>query len=74
MQDDDELGAEGQLPDDGQESPKVEIQPDTQPTPRRSTIDRRPGQLFTYSSLGKPTYEPRPMVSTVAVQPLHYNK
>lgn len=73
-------GAEEQLLHDRQESLQVdnlereiqEIQPNTQPTLRRSTRKRRPGQMFTYSSLGKPTYEPRPVVSTVTVQPLPY--
>lgn len=36
------------------------------PTPlRRSTRQRRPGQMLTYSSLGHPTYQSRPTVNTV---------
>lgn len=35
------------------------------PQPRRSTRDRRPTQMFTYGSLGQPSYQPRPMVNTV---------
>lgn len=72
--------AEEQLPDEGLKLLKVdnqgrEVQEEqlhTQPTVRRSTRDRRPGQTFTYSSLGNPIYEPRPIVSAVAAQPLHY--
>lgn len=79
-QGDDELGADEQLPHDGRESSHVddqegeiqETQPHTQPTLRRSARDRRPGQMLTYSSLGQPTYEPRPVVSTLAAQPLTY--
>ncbi|CAB1427367.1 unnamed protein product [Pleuronectes platessa] len=36
----------------------IEVQ-ETQTTLRRSTRDRRPGQMFTYTSLGQPTYQPR---------------
>lgn len=32
---------------------------------RRSTRERRPGQVLTYSSLGHPTYESRPTVNSV---------
>lgn len=78
-QDRDELGADEQLPDEGLEpetdnlgSEVPEMQPHTQPTVRRSTRDRRPGQRFTYSCLGKPTYEPHSMVNAVVAQPLHY--
>lgn len=36
------------------------------PTPlRRSARQRRPGQMLTYSSLGHPTYQSRPTVSTL---------
>lgn len=35
------------------------------PQPRRSGRDRRPTQMFTYSSLGQPSYQPRPMINAV---------
>ena len=35
------------------------------PQPRRSGRDRRPPQMFTYSSLGQPSYHPQPMINTV---------
>lgn len=80
VQCDDERDAEAQLLPDRQESPQddslgrevQETQPHMRPTLRRSTRDRRPGQMFTYSSLGRPTYEPRPLVSTIVAQPLPY--
>lgn len=80
VQCDDERNAEAQLLPDRQESPQddslgrevQETQPHMQPPLRRSTRDRRPGQMFTYSSLGRPTYEPRPLVSTIVAQPLPY--
>ena len=36
---------------------------------RRSTRERRPPSLFTYPSLGQPTYQTHPTVNTVTVQP-----
>lgn len=42
---------------------------DTQPMLRRSTRDRRPGQMFTYTSLGQPTYQPRLLVGAIETQP-----
>lgn len=46
---------------------------DTQPTLRRSTRDRHPGQMFTYPSLGQPTYQPRLMVGAIGTQPPVYS-
>ncbi|CAI5636989.1 unnamed protein product [Oreochromis niloticus] len=40
--------------------------PSNSPAPlRRSTRQRRPGQMLTYSSLGHPTYQSRPTVNVV---------
>lgn len=49
-----------------------ETQPETQPTLRRSTRDRRPGQMLTYTSLGQPTYQPCLIVSAIGTQPTVY--
>lgn len=35
------------------------------PQPRRSGRDRRPPQMFTYSSLGQPSYQPQTMINAV---------
>ena len=49
--------------------PTIPVQPTCEepssPQPRRSTRDRRPTQMFTYGSLGQPSYQSRPMVNTV---------
>lgn len=39
---------------------------------RRSTRERRPGQILTYSSLGHPTYQSRPTVNAVNTYPMPY--
>ena len=44
-----------------------------QPMLHRSTRDRHPGQMFTYTSLGQPTYQPRVTVNAVETQPTVYN-
>lgn len=49
-----------------------ECQPETQLALRRSTRDRRPGQMFTYTSLGQPTYQSRLIVSAIGTQPTVY--
>lgn len=41
------------------EEPELE----TQPPLRRSTRERRPGQIFSYTFLGQPTYQSHSMVS-----------
>lgn len=50
--------------------PEREIQ-ETQPTLRRSTRDRRPGQMLTYTSLGQPTYQPCLIVSAIGTHSLY---
>uniref|UniRef100_A0A8C4NM60 Gypsy retrotransposon integrase-like protein 1 n=1 Tax=Dicentrarchus labrax TaxID=13489 RepID=A0A8C4NM60_DICLA len=45
-------------------------QPEHQIPLRQSTRERRPGYVFTYPSLGRPAYHPRPTVSAVGIQPV----
>lgn len=58
----------------GPDSEVQEAQSDTQPTLRRSSRDRRPGQMLTYSSLGQPTYQPRFIVGAICAQPTVYTQ
>ncbi|XP_014867560.1 PREDICTED: uncharacterized protein K02A2.6-like [Poecilia mexicana] len=53
-------------------------QEDNTPTPdmehpvplRRSTRERRPRHMFTYTTLGQPVYQPHPIVNAVGTQPM----
>lgn len=58
-------------PDDPQ-SHIQEIWPESPPVLRKSTRKRQPGQMFTYESLGQPSYRPRLMVSAIGTQPVGY--
>lgn len=68
-----EFGEEQLAPQTNDSSENTQgSQPEPQPVLRRSTRQRRPGQILTYSSLGQPTYQPRLAVSSVGVQPVFY--
>lgn len=52
--------------------PSPELEPASPPRSRQSTRQRRPNVVFTYPSLGQPTYQPRPTVNAVGAQPAQY--
>ena len=54
------------VPEETAAGPSLAPQSDEQ-TLRRSSRDRRPAALFTYNSLGQPSLQAQPSVSSVAV-------
>uniref|UniRef100_A0A3B3H4P4 Gypsy retrotransposon integrase-like protein 1 n=1 Tax=Oryzias latipes TaxID=8090 RepID=A0A3B3H4P4_ORYLA len=50
-----------------------DIQSHSSPVLRKSTRNRRPGQIFTYNTLGQPSYQPCAVINAVATQLTPYN-